>query len=74
MKKIVLNTNAYALLLAGEEDMLDVLGRAETIYMSVFVLGELCAGFAGGTKDRENKDTLNRFLLKPSVKILNATA
>jgi len=42
--------------------------------MSIFVLGELYAGFAGGTKERGNKDTLNRFLLKPSVKILNATS
>lgn len=41
--------------------------------MSVFVLGELHAGFAGGAKKRENKDTLQRFLMKPSVKILNAT-
>jgi tRNA(fMet)-specific endonuclease VapC len=42
--------------------------------MSIFVLGELYTGFAGGTKERGNKDTLNRFLLKPSVNILNATS
>ena len=74
MKKIVLDTNAYTRLLTGEEDVLDVIGTAETVYMSIFVLGELYAGFAGGAKERENKNTLNRFLLKPSVKILNATA
>jgi len=74
MKKIVLDTNAYTRLLAGEEDVLDVIGTAETVYMSIFVLGELYAGFAGGTKERGNKDTLNRFLRKPSVKILNATS
>jgi tRNA(fMet)-specific endonuclease VapC len=74
MKKIILDTNAYTRLLTGEEDVLDVIGTAETVYMSIFVLGELHAGFAGGTKERGNKDTLNRFLLKPSVKILNATS
>jgi len=74
MKRILLDTNAYTRLLTGEEDVLDVIGTAETVYMSIFVLGELYAGFAGGTKERENKDTLNRFLFKPSVKILNATA
>ena len=74
MKKIVLDTNAYTRLLAGEEDVLDVIGTAETVYMSIFVLGELYAGFAGGTKERENKDTLDQFLRKPSVKILNATS
>ena len=74
MKKILVDTNAYTRLLTGQEDVLDVIGSAETVYMSIFVLGELYAGFAGGTKERGNKDTLYRFLLKPSVKILNATS
>jgi tRNA(fMet)-specific endonuclease VapC len=74
MKKIILDTNAYAGLLAGDEDVLSALSSAETVYMSVFVLGELFAGFAGGAKKRENKATLERFLMKPAVKILNATA
>ena len=74
MKKIVLDTNAYTRLLAGNEDVLDVVGTAETLYMSIFVLGELYAGFAGGTRERENRETLGRFLLKPTVKTLNATS
>ena len=74
MKTIIVDTNAYTRLLTGGEDVLDVIGTAETVYMSIFVLGELYAGFAGGTKERENKDTLYRFLRKPSVKILNATS
>ena len=74
MKKIVLDTNAYTRLLIGEENVLDIIGTADTIYMSIFVLGELYAGFAGGRKERKNKETLNRFLLKPTAKILNATA
>lgn len=73
MKKIILDTNAYAGLLAGDQDVLSAISAAEIVYMSVFVLGELHAGFAGGAKKRENKDTLQRFLMKPSVKILNAT-
>ena len=43
VKKIMQDTNAYARLLAGEEDVLDVIGAAETISMSIFVLGELYA-------------------------------
>lgn len=74
MKSIILDTNAYTRLLTGEEDVLDVIGSAETVYMSIFVLGELYAGFAGGIKERANKDTLDRFLRKPSVKILNASS
>ncbi len=74
MKNIVIDTNAYTRLLAGEEDVLDVIGTAEIVHMSIFVLGELYSGFAGGTKERGNKDALNSFLLKPTVKILNATS
>ena len=73
MKKIILDTNAYTRLLIGDENVLDVVASTETVFMSIFVLGELHAGFLGGNKERENRDVLNRFLLKPSVKILNAT-
>ena len=73
MKKILLDTNAYTRLLAGEAGVLHVISAAETAYISVFVLGELYAGFNGGTKEPENKDILRRFLTKPGIKILNAT-
>ena len=73
MKKIILDSNAYTRLLAGDENVLNVVASTETVFMSIFVLGELHAGFLGGSKERENRDVLKRFLLKPSVKILNAT-
>jgi tRNA(fMet)-specific endonuclease VapC len=53
---------------------LDVISVAETVYMSIFVLGELHAGFRGGKKEKENKDILQKFLFKHTVKILHATA
>ena len=74
MKKILLDTNAYSRLLSKEESVLDAVSLAETVYMSIFVLGELYAGFSGGTKEHENKNILDRFLQKPTVKILNATS
>ena len=74
MKKIILDTNAYTRLLVGDENVLDVVASADTVFMSIFVLGELHAGFLGGKKERENRDSLKKFLLKPSVKILNATS
>jgi tRNA(fMet)-specific endonuclease VapC len=69
-----LDTNAYTGLLAGDETVLDAISGAETIYMSIFVLGELYAGFAGGAKTMENKEILNEFLMNLTVKILNATS
>ena len=74
MNKIILDTNAYTKLLRGKTEVLDVISVAKTVYMSIFVLGELHAGFKGGKKEKENKNTLQRFLFKPTVKILNATA
>jgi tRNA(fMet)-specific endonuclease VapC len=41
MTKILLDTNAYARLAAGEERILDIVSDAEKVYMSIFVLGEL---------------------------------
>jgi len=74
MTKILIDTSAYTHLLSGDERVLDVLAGAATVYMSVFVLGELYAGFSGGSKEKENREVLRRFLMKPTVKILNATA
>lgn len=74
MKKIILDTNAYTGLLAGNETILDVIAGTETVYFSIFVMGELYYGFHGGTKESENREILKKFLLKPPVKILNATS
>jgi len=52
VKKILIDTNAYTRLLAGDENVLDYVRTAATTYMSIFGLGELFAGFAGGTKER----------------------
>ena len=73
MKKILLDTNAYTRLLTGDDNVLSVVASAESVFMSVFVLGELHAGFAGGAKFRENREILTRFLAKSPVMILNAT-
>jgi tRNA(fMet)-specific endonuclease VapC len=73
MKKIVLDTNAYARLMTGDEQVLAILSESEIVYMSVFVLGELYAGFKGGGRERENTALLKRFLKKPTVDVLEAT-
>ncbi|OGR96754.1 MAG: twitching motility protein PilT [Elusimicrobia bacterium RBG_16_66_12] len=70
MKSILFDTNAYGAFLAGDKSMLDVLSRAETISMSVIVLGELHAGFRGGNKRGENERILAEFLGKPGVSTL----
>jgi tRNA(fMet)-specific endonuclease VapC len=73
MRKILLDTNAYVGYLRGDEKVLAYLGQAESVYMSVFVLGELYAGFRAGEKEKENKRILENFLLKSTVSVLDAS-
>ena len=73
MKKILLDTNAYTRLLQGDESVLEALGSADTVFMSVFVLGELYAGFKGGARESNNRAQLEDFLRRPTVNILTAS-
>jgi tRNA(fMet)-specific endonuclease VapC len=73
MKRILLDTNAYVRFLRGDERVLDCLAKADTVFMSVFVLGELLAGFRAGGKEKDNRPLLERFVLKPSVTVLDGT-
>ena len=73
MRTILLDTNAYSQLMAGNKRVFAVLGSAERVYVSVFVMGELFAGFRGGHREAENRNLLKRFLAKPTVQVLMAT-
>jgi len=73
MKKILLDTRAYSRLRCGSEEVLNALSHADIVYLSVFVLGELYAGFKGGSKEGANRELLERFLSRPTVRILAAT-
>ena len=73
MRTILLDTSAYVRFLAGDEKVLICLAQAGRVGMSIFVLGELLAGFRVGTRDKQNREILGRFLAKPSVAVLDAT-
>ena len=45
MKKILLDTNAYGAYLQVDQKVLNTLAEADTTFISIFVLGELYAGF-----------------------------
>ena len=68
--KVLLDTNALSALWSGDERILDALGQAECVFMSIIVLGELFAGFRGGTRMKENRARLAGFLAKPTVRTL----
>lgn len=73
MNKIILDTNCYTAYLAGDPKILQALTEAKIAFMSIFVLGELYAGFKGGTREKENRNILRKFLNKPSVITVNAS-
>jgi tRNA(fMet)-specific endonuclease VapC len=72
--RILLDTNAYSAFMAGDERVLGALAAADTVYLSVIVLGELHAGFRGGTRERYNRAQLLQFQSKPTVRVLDVTA
>ena len=73
MNKIALDTNAYTHLLAGDDSVLDVLSNADYVYVPVIVLGELYAGFKGGSREKDNRSLLFDFLGKSTVHIMPVT-
>lgn len=73
MKKVLLDTNAYTALLANNQDVFKTVAKADVVYLSIFVIGELMTGFKGGKRLSENRNILLKFLRKPTVKILNTS-
>ena len=73
MNKIILDTNGYTSYLGGDQNILNALAGAQITFMSIFVLGELYAGFKGGNREKENIRILRTFLKKPTVTLLNAS-
>ena len=73
MKTILIDTSGYIRYLAGDDKVWNYLAGAERIFLSVFVLGELEAGFRAGRKEKPNRLILDRFLTKPGVAVLDAT-
>ena len=70
---VLLDTSAYSALVLGNQAILDVVQRSQTIALPVIALGELHSGYRAGNRWAENTAQLTRFLSKPSVRILNVT-
>lgn len=73
MNSVSLDTNAYSAYLLGNKKVLNALIKADIVYMSTIMIGELYAGFYGGSKFEKNKEYLESFLKKSTVTILEVT-
>jgi tRNA(fMet)-specific endonuclease VapC len=60
--RIAIDTNRYVDFAKGLTEAVEVFRRADEILVPFVVLGELRAGFAGGTRTGQNEATLVRFL------------
>jgi len=52
--KISLDTNAYTRLMQGHKGIAEELEKADEIFLSAVVIGELFSGFSLGSKTKEN--------------------
>ena len=72
MSRVLIDSNAYSRFISGNRAVAEALNAAGSVLMSVFVLGELLAGFKAGARESKNREVLAAFMNKPSVRFLPA--
>jgi predicted nucleic acid-binding protein len=70
VRRILLDTSALSAFFRGHEGVAAAVRSAGRIAVTPIVLGELGAGFRGGSRYDENRSLLRRFLDSPRVRIL----
>ncbi len=68
--RVLVDTSAYSAFKRGHPELKSVLQRAEAIYLSPVVLGELLSGFRQGKLRARNEEALDEFLDTPRVELL----
>ena len=63
--KVLLDSNAYSLLMRGHGEVAGLVRRAEEVLFSAVVVGELMYGFRRGTHFERNAADLRSFLDSP---------
>lgn len=69
--RVHLDTTTFTAFLRKDETAVYVVERASALLLSPIVLGELKAGFALGSRDREDRRILETFLESPRVSIVD---
>ena len=67
----MLDSNAYSLLMRGNERVAELVRRAEEVLLSAVVLGELMYGFRWGGRFDRNAAELRSFLENPYVSLVS---
>lgn len=71
MSRICLDTSAYSHFKRAAPAAVAALDRAKEVGVPSIVLGELRAGFLGGSHAERNRAELRRFLAHPAVRVLD---
>jgi len=70
MRRVLLDTTGYSLLMRGRKEVAGLLDVADEVYLPAVVLGELLAGFKKGNSEQRNKEILDRFFATSRVATL----
>jgi tRNA(fMet)-specific endonuclease VapC len=70
LRRVLLDTSAYSLLMRGRKEVSALLDAADEVYLPAVVIGELLDGFKKGNSEQRNREILDRFMAVPSVMIL----
>lgn len=70
MSSYCLDTSAYSNFRRGNEELAELLDRAELVGLSTIALGELRTGFVLGGRRKRNEAELDAFLENPVVEVL----
>jgi len=68
--RVALDTNRLTDLFEGDAALAEWLGTCDEVWLPLFVLAEIKAGFYGGTGQHRNEILLNRLLAKSTVDVL----
>jgi tRNA(fMet)-specific endonuclease VapC len=71
--RVLLDTDAYSAFMRGHEGVLAHVRKAERVYLSTVVVGELMFGFRNGSRYRRNREVLEEFAGNPYVELLTVT-
>jgi predicted nucleic acid-binding protein len=71
--RVALDTNRLTDLLRGDSKLVDQLSYCDEVWIPLITLGEIKAGFYGGTHHDRNEQLLQRLLAKSTVDVLLPT-
>jgi predicted nucleic acid-binding protein len=74
VSRVLLDTCALSELFRGHAGIREAVAMADQVGLNTVSLGELLAGFRGGTRSEENRASLEEFLHEPRVRTIGIDA